>query len=213
MNIMVSPTTGALVLVLFVMVGVAVYYFRIRGEGVGSKKTVLLLRPRDKRGVEIPVIKETDRILECAKVGGISRRYLKNGPGWTFKNKTMFLAEEGIAYTAIVKGKNATMRLSEAIKTLLGDYYAKLPEPQRKILENPSFGVTVDIQGKPEDADLPSLSPEAVNDSRYEVVLNFLVKSLKAKGKRDWMPIIAGFAVGAIITYLAANQGWIRIVR
>jgi len=192
---------------------VAYYFKKVKGEGVGSKKTVLLLRPRDKRGVEIPVIRETDRILECSKLGGVSRRYLKNGPGWTFKNKTIFLAEEGIAYTAVVKGKNANIPLSEALKSLFGEKaYSEMPKPLRETVEKHQFGVTVDIQGKPEDADLPSLSPEAVNDSRYEVVLNFLVKSLKAKGKFEWIPPLAGAAIGFLIAYLAANQGWIRIV-
>jgi len=205
---MIIVATG--IIIITVIIG-AILYLRSIGK-VGTKKVVLLLRPRDKRGIVIPVVKETDRILECKKVSGVTHRYLKNGPGWTFPDKTIFIAEEGIAYTAtLVKGNPINVSLLTALKSLFGeDEYKKIPPKLKDIIEHHQWGVVVNIQGKPEDAKLPSLSPEAVNDTRYEALLNFLVKTLKAKAKFDWTMLLLGIFAGFAVTYLAVNMHWIR---
>jgi len=104
-------------------VGFGVFIFILSKK---PSKEVLLLRPRDKRGLKIPVVKETDIGLICKTIKGIARRYIKMGCAWTFtmggKVVTRFFGIEGTGYTAIVKGgTKVRVSLEEAVRDLKED--------------------------------------------------------------------------------------------
>jgi len=182
--------------------------------GANVKKSIMVLQPRDKRFFDLNILKETETSLE-AKKEGKPHRYFKSGPGWSgSKGSTRFIGIEGNAYTAvIVDDKTVTMRLPQAIKILFGDAYKKIPDPQRLILENHVFGVTVKPEEIPKEDKDRKLSAEDVNTENLKIAADSIGKRLAKKGKFDWIPYLTGFAFGCLIIWVAANLKWIPVAR
>jgi len=174
-------------------------------------KEVLLLRPRDMRGLHVPVTKETDIGLTCKKVKGVPRAFLKAGPAWTFakggKITTRFLGIEGTAYTAVVKsGKKIISTLAETVHLLWGDdFYSKIPKKQKDQIEKTKWGVTVEVEKVRKDDDTRSTDIHQDDD---ETVLSAIAKVQKSTKKAEIYQFLIGLAIGLLGMYLIIGQGW-----
>jgi hypothetical protein len=203
-----------------VVVGAGYYYMTYMrgGAGSGTKKILVLIRPGEKRGLEIPIIKETAAWLYCKTVEDVPRKFYKVAPGYVFPNVTKFFAIEGIGYTADAKTPTnlapETVTLDKALRILWGDErYEKMPKTQRRLVEDNRWGLTIAIDAI-EDEALPKISSEALREKDDEAVLHILAEDAKSsagKTKFDFQQLLIGAAVGALLTYVLINQGWLRV--
>lgn len=115
---------------------------------------VFKLVPRDNRFYELPVQTETACSLHCKKVRGLPlQRFLKHAGGFTGRigrilkrPSTIHLGIEGTAYTKSVKNPKVKATLEESIRSIWGDeFYEQVPEEQRKLIEDSTINVTVDV--------------------------------------------------------------------
>jgi len=133
---------------------VAFYYYSTvvkGGMGSGTKKILVLIRPGERRGLEIPILKETAVWLYCKTVDDIPRKFYKVAPGYVFPNVTKFYAVEGVGYTADVKMPTnlepETVTIDKALRILWGDEkYEKMPKSNRKMVEDTKWGLTISIE-------------------------------------------------------------------
>jgi hypothetical protein len=200
--------------------GGAYYWFFMKdtGSGSGSKKILVLIRPGEKRALEIPIIKETAHWLYCKTMEEVPRKFYKVAPGYVFPNVTKFFAIEGIGYTADAKTPEITSpeptTIDKALRILWGDErYEKMPKTNRKLVEECRWGLTISIEPY-EGEDLPNISSEALREKDDEAILKILAEDAmesKKKGTFDFQQILIGAAIGALIVYIAVNQGWLRI--
>jgi len=125
------------------VVGVYLYLKFFRDAGL--KKSVLLLRPNGFRYTTLPVQRETDEGLYCRRVGGISYRFFKTGPGWTEK-EVKFLGVEGTPLISWIKeGTSIKTSIPEFLKFVWSEkVYNKLTEALKKPLEE-GIGVIVTV--------------------------------------------------------------------
>ena len=200
---------------------VAVYYYTTvvkGGMGSGTKKTLVLIRPNEKRAMEIPIVKETATWLYCKTVEDVPRKFFKVAPGYVFPNVTKFFAIEGIGYTADAKMPQdlapETVTLDKALRIAWGDEkYEKMPKSNRKLIEDTRWGLTIAIEAF-EDETLPKISSEALREKDDEAVLHILAEDAKnatSKGKFDLQQILMGAGAGALFTYIFINQGWLKV--
>ena len=199
--------------------GFLYYWFVMReSSGSGTKKMLVLIRPGEKRALEIPILKETAHWLYCKTVEDVPRKFYKVAPGYVFPNVTKFFAIEGIGYTADVKTpENRTPEpttIDKALRILWGDEkYEKMPKSNRKLVEECRWGLTISIEAY-EGEDLPSISSEALREKDDEAILKILAEDAMEKDKKggfDVQQILIGAAIGALLVYIAVNQGWLRI--
>jgi hypothetical protein len=204
---------------IIVVGGFIYYWFNIKeSSGSGSKKTLVLIRPGEKRALEIPVIKETAHWLYCKTVEDVPRKFYKVAPGYVFPNVTKFFAIEGIGYTADVKTPEnrspEPTTIDKALRILWGDEkYEKMPKSNRKLVEDCRWGLTIAVEAY-EGEDLPSISSEALREKDDEAILKILAEDANAQQKKggfDFQQILIGVAIGALIVYIAVNQGWLRV--
>lgn len=177
---------------------------------------VLLLRPRDKRGLTVPVVLESDIGLTCKKTGGIVRRFIKAGCSWTFASKTKvvtrFLGLEGTAYSAIVRGqKQIKLSLEQVLRLAWDDdFYERLPPERKKPIEKDKWGITIEVEPvKEEGEELVKISSDDVHDAAETVILDKISKAQKSSKKMEVYQFIMGAIAGAFIMYLAVMQGWL----
>jgi len=209
------------------MVGIAIvfagafayYWFNVReSSGSGSKKILVLIRPGEKRALEIPILKETAHWLYCKTVEDVPRKFYKVAPGYVFPNVTKFFAIEGIGYTADAKTpENKSQEpttIDKALRILWGDdKYEKMPRSNRKLVEDCRWGLTISIEAY-EGEDMPPISSEALREKDDEAILKILAEDAaenEKKGKFDFQQILIGMAIGALIVYIMVNQGWLRV--
>jgi len=207
------PIVIAAIAALLILVGTIVYFIK----STRPKKQVLLLRPRDKRGIEVPIERESDTIIECKDIDGVARRFVKAGGAWTFtigrRIVTRFLALEGTAYTAILKNKNKVeVPIYEALQGLWGKkFYNEIPKNKRTALEKSRWGLTVEVEPIPLDEKMKAISPDIVDMSLEANVLERFAGKLKVPKSQNIYNFIMGAVAGALIVFLAATQGWIII--
>jgi len=198
---------------------VAYYYFNVLkgGAGSGTKKILVLLRPGEKRGLEIPIVKETASWLYCKTIEDVPRKFFKVAPGYVFPNVTKFFAVEGIGYTADAKMPTnlapETVTVDKALRVIWGDEkYEKMPKSNRRLVEDTRWGLTISVEAF-EDESLPKISSEALREKDDEAILHILAEDAKSnanKSKFDIQQMLIGGAVGALLVYIMVNQGWLR---
>lgn len=209
-NIFFTPVGLFAIAVVLAATGAAAYIIISRRP----TKEVLLLRPRDKRGLTIPVALESDIGLTCKKTEGIVRRFLKAGPSWTFASKTKvvtrFLGLEGTAYTVAIKGNEMTqVSLEDTLRLLWGDKYNKLPEDLKDPIEKDKVGVTIGVQPIEEQEEMIPMSSDDLHDAGDGVVLEKLAAGAQPSKKMEIYQFIMGAIAGAFIMYLSVMQGWL----
>ena len=206
---------------LIILMGLGVYYYYnvyASKSGSGTKKVLVLIRPGEKRALEIPVLKETAHWLYCKTVEDVPRKFYKVAPGYVFPNVTKFFAIEGIGYTADIRTPTNTApeptTIDKALRICWGDdKYEKMPKTNRKLVEDTRWGLTISIEAY-EGEDMPSISSEALREKDDEAILKILAEDAleqQKKGKFDFQQILIGMAIGALIVYIAVNQGWLRV--
>lgn len=175
-------------------------------------KEVLFLRPRDKRGEDMDITKETDRSVLCEKTDP-PHRFIKVSNAYVFKGKgrnaIRFFGVEGTAYTAgIGEQQKVNMSLPECLKALWTDkVYDALPQRLRSAIEKDKIGVTVE----PEEIDpklygLGSLSSDKVNDEDEQIVLNRLAKhGVQENIKQKMLSNLIWLLLGIGMYALASN--------
>ena len=175
------------------------------GGGGRGKKSIDVLRPRDKRAFTMPISAETEIALQCPKKDNVHWRFYKSGPGWTFPNGAVkFHGIEGTAYTAVIRNdQNVTLKLANALRILWGDdAYDKTPKALKEIIEKHQFGVTIYPEKIP-DADkqggLSAIDIDSENDAK---VIEHIAKAVEGKKKMDWMTFLQGGAVFAFVVLL-----------
>jgi len=198
---------GATALIVFVIIFLT--------SKTKTKKEVLFLRPRDKRGERLEVTRETDRSVLCEKSNPI-HRFIKVGSAWTFKEggktSTRFFGIEGSAYTPIIKGgEEERFTLSEHLRNIWTDrIYEALPEKLRNAIERDKFGVIVDpIEINIGDYGLTNLSSDDVNDEGDAIVLNRLAnQGYRENVKQKLLGNLIWLALGVGIAGILSNFGW-----
>ena len=200
---------AALVIIVFILLRRSGYLDMSSG-----KKSIMVIQPASKRFFDLLITRETENTLE-AKRRGIPHRYFKSGPGWSGeKGVTRFLGIEGNAYTAIVVDDKPakTLRLSQALRILWGEYYdKKLPNEQKQILEHHVFGVTVQPDAVPSEDKKMTISAENVDKENIKIAMDAQGKRLKKKGKTDYMTLFYGSCIGGFIVYVLVNMHWLRV--
>lgn len=207
----------ALMAIGITMLLVVVLLFAL-GKGK-SRKEVMFLRPRDKRGERLDVTRETDRSVLCEKSDPV-HRFIKVGSSFVFKDagKTVirFFGIEGSAYTALLKTD------VEPVKKSIEDYligiwgkadFEKLPPRMREAAKDDKIGVIIEpIKVNAEELGLDILSSDDVNDESDATVLARLskmgtVENFKSKllGNIVWM--ILGMGIYAIIQQAIGAMG------
>ena len=188
-----------------------IYYVNQKG---GANTEVYLLRRRDRRGERLRAAIETDLAVTCKKVKGVTHRFIKTGPGYTFavgnRVVTRFFGVEGTAYTGVVKGSELKkIPVNEYVGTVLGsDFYDKMPDEAKRRLEDDIIGVTVEIEKiDPQEHDLISLSSDQIhNEERSEVLKDIVVPQEKTLGQNIYLMAV-WLVLGALLMYFLMGKG------
>ena len=178
-----------------------------------TKKSVLLLRPRDHRGDIIPVEKETVFGLSCKKTNGVNYNFFKYGPSWNFKDGIRFLAVEGSVYTARVSAMGEEIRetLANTLKMLWGEEtYMKLPKQIRAKVEDGTVGVIV----KPtpineEEGIIPMSQDDLLNEEDAEMLKRLTEGEKIGTTAKDMLFVGMAVICGVFAGYLIAIKGMI----
>lgn len=211
-NTTILITTG-----IVAIIGITFFFKKIGNPLIkGSRKTVFLLRNRDKRFKEISIVNETDLSLQSMKNRGITRHFIKMGPGWTDEDKprTIFLALEAFAYTLFMDGGTAIkITLAQALSTIWGkEAYDKIPKNLREQVEHDTFGITLSPKNPPKTPEGVYASNEARHSESDRAMIDYYARKVKeGQKKMDWTILILGVLAGFGITYLAVNMHWIRV--
>lgn len=184
---------------------------------IRATKDVLLLRPRDRRGVTLRVARETDRGLICHKYRGPIWRFIKTGPGWSFledsRRGTKFIGIEGTAYTSSIQGGSTEeISVKDYLRLLWGDdEYAKIPEPLKKTVEDDKIGVTVEPQ-QFDIADLPQYTSEDMHNEEDTVIMGKLAKAHQTSTTKDFFMVAVGAGLGMLLLIVLESYGILNIV-
>jgi len=214
-----SPYGVMGLLVVLGGLGVYYYYTNIMSKGgSGTKKTLVLIRPGEKRALEIPILKETAHWLYCKIIEDVPRKFYKVAPGYVFPNVTKFFAIEGVGYTADIRTPENTApeptTIDRALRILWGDdKYERMPKSNRKLVEDTRWGLTIAIEAY-EGEDMPNISSEALREKDDEAILKILAEDAmdqQKKSKFDFQQILIGVGIGALAVYIMVNQGWLRV--
>ena len=180
-----------------------------------TKKEVMFLRPRDKRGEKLIVTKETDRSILCEQSDPI-HRFIKVGSSFIYKDggKTSirFFGIEGSAYTAMLKPEDpVSIPVVQFLQTLWGaKIYNALPQKMKDAVEKDKLGITIEpTKINADDLGLDKLTSDDVNDEGDATILQRLAKfgqsdNPKAKLLNNLIWVGLGIGIAAIL----ANCGW-----
>jgi hypothetical protein len=213
------------------IVAVGAVVWTMRGSGGKIRKTVTFLMPGERRGVELRVTKETDYGLYTKKSEGVSRRFIKLARGYAIKrgssNVVTFFGLEGTIFTAAPGKISMRRNLAETLKFLWGEpFYDQIPEPERKIVEAGTIGVTVEVDpsdleqlGITEDDEseegrkILRMSSVDVNAETDAQVLETIANANKPKveNRRELYQMLIGMGLGFGLCLFLASQGWIKI--
>ena len=210
-------------------VGTVIWLFRTNAGKI--RKTVTFLMPGERRGIELRVTKETDYGIYTKKAEGVTRRFIKLARGYNIKrgsnNYTTFFGLEGTIFTAAPGKVSMRRNLAETLKFLWGDaFYEQIPEPERKIVETGSVGVTVEVDpsdlaqlGISEDEEseeskkilrMSSVDVNAETDAQVlETIAN--ANKPKAANNRELYQMLIGMGLGFGLCLFLASQGLIKI--
>ncbi len=204
---------GLAIITLIVVICVAGYIL----YSIRPIKQILLLRPRDKRGVQVPVVKETDATLECKEIGGVARTFIKAGCAWTFtigrQVVTRFLGIEGTGYTAIIRNKiKETVSLEEALRSIWGSkFYDAVPVRQRNIVEKHKWGLTVEVEPIPVDDLMRQIPSDVIDEASENIILERFAGKMKTSATTQIYQFAMGAITGALLIFVAVTQGWLLI--
>lgn len=137
------------------------------------KKTVTFLMPGERRGIELPITKETDYGLITKKTDGVTRRFIKLARGFNIKrgggNYVTFFGLEGQVFTATPASMSARRSLAETLKFIWGDeFYDQIPDPERKMIEHGEIGVTVEVD--PSDLAQLGIDPNDESEETQKIL-------------------------------------------
>lgn len=207
-----TTTIGMITGVIIIgMIGLGGYMFT-KGD-INSKGSVLLLRPRDRRGEYIPIEKEEDAVVHCKPKGGIKRRFIKGGSSWMINKKPVFLAVETSGYTsAISTTTSQKLPIDVFLRETWGDKFCDVKIPRRinQLITSPWMvsvePVRVDVEG----SNLMDISAEDVLAKEDTAVLEILSDAAnKNKEKINWIMLGFAMAGGIGIAYLLLGLGWL----
>jgi len=195
------------------MIGIAVYM--IKYTDVAAKGTVILFRPKDKRGEIINIGKEEEFMINCTSKDGIMRRYIKAGHGWTIKKKTIYLAIEGSGYSAVL-GDPVVKRIPvvDVLPLVWGEKFtSQIPQTRMAQLATSQWMISIEPkQVDVEGTGLPRLSAEDLNDKEDTIVLEKLAKAVdNQKPKTDMMMLMLATGCGFGLCLLAVAMKWLQI--
>jgi len=184
--------------------------------------------PGERRGIELQVLKETDFGLYTKKAEGVTRRFIKLARGFNIRrgNKlfTTFFGLEGNIFTAQPGRSTMKRTLEETLIFLWGeDFWAQIPEPEKKIIEKGEIGVTIDVDPADmgqieaetsEDAEkIAKLSSVDINAESDATVLQVIAETNKQKdtSRRELYQMIIGVGLGMGLMLLLITQGIIKV--
>jgi len=211
---MLSILTNPIILIAIILgVGGFALFFIM---SIKPKKELLLLRPRDRRGEELPIYQETEIGLFCKGAKNVTYRFFKFGPSWIFNKGgrmiTRFFGIEGTAYTGVARSTGEeNISVKDFLIFLWGEpFYKGIPLVQRQKVEEDRVGITIEI-GKVDEEEhgLPTLSASDINDENENVVLGKLTPKQKGSTGDTLMKTIMAFFLGAFIMYFVRGQGYL----
>lgn len=187
------------------------------GRRSQKRKQVILLRPKDHRGEELKVNRETDVGVQCDRHEGVVYRIFKHGPAWSFPRLDRFLAIEGEPMTSYVTedDEKTEATVPAFLRLAWGDdAYDRLPSSLRDPLmgtENHKWAATVTVE--PSELDealgLDKLKAAAIlkehNIGMFEDFAHAEPKKDKLKTLvTQLMPVLLGFFIGVVVN----TKGW-----
>jgi len=207
-----TTTVGMITGVLVIgMIGLGGYMYT-KGD-INSKGSVLLLRPRDRRGEYIPIDKEEDAVIHCKTRGKIKRRFIKGGSSWLVNKKPVFLAVEGSGYTSAISTTNSrTLPIDEFLRETWGDEFCnkKIPKRIAQLVSTPWLVSVEPIRIDTSGSGLQDISAEDVLNKEDNAVLEILADAAqKNKEKVNWIMLAMAMGGGMGIAYLLLGLGWL----
>lgn len=211
------------------VVGVVVYLYKTNEGKI--KKTVTFLMPGERRGIELKVEKETDFGIYTKKAEGVTRRFIKLARGYSVRRggsqHITFFGLEGTIFTVAPGRVSLKRSLAETLKFIWGDeFYAQIPGPERKIVEEGTVGVTIDVdppdlsqlgvdaEGENEETrKILRLSSVDVNAETDAQVLETIANANKPKSanNRELYQMLIGIGLGFGLCLFLASQGIIKL--
>ena len=207
-----TTTIGMITGVVIIgMIGLGGYMFT-KGD-INSKGSVLLLRPRDRRGEYLQIEKEEDKIVHCKVKNNIKRRYIKGGSSWMINKKPVFLGIEGNVITCVINpDTNTTLRISDFLREVWGDEFCnkKIPKRIAQLVSTPWI-VSVEPREIPTNGTpLEGLTAEDVFQKEDSIMIEALSNAAeKGKEKTNWILLAMAIGGGMGIAYLLLGLGWL----
>lgn len=216
MDIMLNPFVGAGAVILISVIGIVIY---LKQKGIlfvsGSRKMVLLLRNRDKRFREIPIVNESDLSLQSVKSKGITRYFVKTGASWSDekRQRTIFLALEGFCHTLYLNGTaSAKFTLKQALIAVCGpSIFEKMPKDFKEKIESATFDITVEPLDPPKNLSGDYVSSEQRHTESDHEMVDYYAKKMREQKKTDWLILLLSAGFGGLVILLAANMHWIKV--
>jgi hypothetical protein len=178
----------------------------------------MLLRPNDLRYTEIPVKRETDMGLECAKHEGILWRFFKSGPAWSGDRDVKFLACEGTPLVSYIQEdkKAATSSVPEFLKLAWDPQVIdKMPKELIGQLDGRGahrWGATVTVKPVIPDKSL-GLDQVMADAILRESDITMLEDYAKSTPRRDKIKDLANFLIPILLGFFAGmvvqQRGWL----
>ena len=180
-------------------------------------KEVYVLNPKDHRGFELKVNRETDVGCKCDKYEGVEYQLFKLGPGWSFPNADRFFTHEGIPMTTyFIEEEEHSVTVPEFLKFAWGgneqgeNLYSKLPTHLKEPLEG-KWLATVTV--KPIELD-PTLGLDRIKanailrEHNIEMMEDFARSEPKPEKLKKMMETILPLALGFFAGIVANMKGW-----
>lgn len=215
LNSLLSVLNSPLGIAAIAFVGVALFFIVRFVYRAKPQREVQFLRPRDRRGERLVITKETDRSIACERSNPV-HRFVKMGAAYTFREGgrmiTRFWGIEGTAYTGVLEDlKEVKLSISDFLKSLWGDeFYDKMPDEQKKIVEEDNIGVTITpVPIVEEEWGLPTLTSDDVNDEGDSIVLERIANVMKPSGKRELYQMMIGAGLGFGLAAILLRMGYL----
>ena len=200
-------------------IGISVFLLVSTTRRIPAKR-VELLRPRDHRGEELKIEKETIVGVQCKPEKGSVMRFLKYGPSYVFnlggKMLTRFYGIEGSVYTVRMEYLNSIQQsLEKHLRFLWGDAeYNKMPQPLRKAVEDDRVGVTISFdmptQTTGGDGEIATgLSSQYLNEESDATILGQIAEKTKPSTKREFYQLLTGMGLGFGVCLFLLRMKWI----
>lgn len=196
------------------IIGMGGYLAYIYNKGdINSKGSILLLRPRDRRGEYIPIAKEEDAVVHCKEKNGIKRRFIKGGSSWMVNKKPVFLAIETSGYTSVISTTTRrTLPIDMFLRETWGEDFCnkKIPKRMDQLVSTPWLVGVEPVKIDTEGSGLQDISAEDVLAKEDTAVLEILADAAKKnREKINWLMQIMGVGAGVGIAYLLLGLGWL----